>query len=327
MSDGYSPKTYREQGGDRFVVAAGGKIAYEVATLAAIGNSQATAAAIACQVTRVTSADNTLAVVLPTAVVGDTFVVINSVANKTLPVYPATGAQINAGGANAAFTVGPGKAAAFHCTALLTWYVDGQAAATPTVAQLTTLIGAGDVGALHTHAAAYSALAHTHALAAGATDVTASAAEVNTLAASGITNADLVKVHALTATAAQINALAYAQYFKTSPTVAQINAGTFACVPAIAGKQFYPLFAAFVSHTSAADSTLVRLVEDGGGVVMSHAIADLADGVWASITGGVVVTTLLNTALTANKAILINATVAPLTGTVTMDVVVCGYYL
>ena len=116
------------------------------AVLAATGNSQGTAAAIASQVTLVTSADNTTAVKLPTAVIGQTFIVINTVSNKTLPVYPATGAAINGGGANAAFTVGPGKLATFHCTALLTWYADLQSAATPNTTELALLAGAGTGG-------------------------------------------------------------------------------------------------------------------------------------------------------------------------------------
>ncbi|MFH0914827.1 MAG: hypothetical protein V1912_00060 [bacterium] len=106
------------------------------AVLAALGNSQGTAAAVAAQVTLVTASNGTKAVVLPTAVVGQTFIVVNTVANATLPVYPASGAQINGGGADAALTLGPGQVGIFHCTALLTWYVQGQAAATATTTEL-----------------------------------------------------------------------------------------------------------------------------------------------------------------------------------------------
>lgn len=113
----------------------------EAATLAAAGNSQGTAAAIVAQVSIVTGADNTTAVRLPVAAAGQAYVVVNTVANKVLPVYPATGAQINGGGADAAFTLGPGQAAVFHCTAALTWYVKGQAAATPTVTELAAVAG------------------------------------------------------------------------------------------------------------------------------------------------------------------------------------------
>jgi len=110
--------------------------------VAAAGNSQGTAAALTADVNIITGADNTTAVKLPVAVIGQAITVVNSVANKTLPVYPATGAQINGGGANAAFTLGPGQAATFHCTALLTWYARGQAAATPTTTELAFLAGA-----------------------------------------------------------------------------------------------------------------------------------------------------------------------------------------
>lgn len=48
---------------------------------------------------------------------------------------------------------------------------------------------------------------HKHTLANSATDVAATKDEVNTLASSGITNADLIKVHALTPSAAEINVI------------------------------------------------------------------------------------------------------------------------
>lgn len=161
------------------------------AVLAAAGNSQGTAAAIASQVTLVTGADNTTAVVLPTAVVGQTFVVVNTVANKTLPVYPATGAAINGGSANAAFTLGPGKAGIFHCTALLTWYVDGQAAATPNTTELALLTGAGtggtvvaskaQIGDANQNIGAVKCTGLSVGTSGSETAVTATAAEINEL--------------------------------------------------------------------------------------------------------------------------------------------------
>jgi len=89
----------------------------------------------------VTGANATTCVVLPTAVVGMKIRVVNTVTSAALPVFPATGAAINGGSANAAFTMGPARAATFICTALLTWYVEAIAAATATVAELNYVAG------------------------------------------------------------------------------------------------------------------------------------------------------------------------------------------
>lgn len=53
-------------------------------------------------------------------------------------------------------------------------------------------------------------LGNTGGTTSNGTAVTATAAEINTLASSSVTNADLVKLHAITATAANINAVANA---------------------------------------------------------------------------------------------------------------------
>jgi hypothetical protein len=105
------------------------------AVVAAVGNSQGTAAALTADRNLVTDADGTKAVTLPTAVVGQSIRIVNTSASSPLPVYPATGAAINGGSANAAFTIGAGRAAEFHCSAALTWTCEGSAAATATVTE------------------------------------------------------------------------------------------------------------------------------------------------------------------------------------------------
>lgn len=116
-------------------------IPLQTAVVAAVGANQGNGAALTKDVNLVTSADNTTCVVLPTAVAGMAIRVVNTVANKTLPVFPASGAQINGGGADAVFTMGAAKAATFICTAALTWYVEPIAAATATAAELNYLAG------------------------------------------------------------------------------------------------------------------------------------------------------------------------------------------
>ncbi len=74
-------------------------------TLAAAGNSQATAAKIKAAVSNVTGANGTLAVVLPKADVGNVRIVYNSVATNGLPIYPQSGGTINGGSGDAAITI------------------------------------------------------------------------------------------------------------------------------------------------------------------------------------------------------------------------------
>jgi hypothetical protein len=133
---------------------------------------------------------------------------------------------------------------------------------------------------------------------------------------------------AVTASAAQLNALTEPLFVDHVVTVAEVKAG-HVVVPAIAGKQFYPTFAAMVATGSVTTSTVISLVEStSAGVVLSHVAADMASGVWAGPTGGTVVTTLLNTALTIGEGIKIVDT-APnsLTVTTAIRVIVSGYYI
>lgn len=97
---------------------------FTAATLAATGNSQGTAAPIVSETVYVTAADGTTAVLLPTAVAGRRLVVINTVTSAVLPVYPATGAAINAAAANAAVNLPAAAIAVFYATSATQWYAE-----------------------------------------------------------------------------------------------------------------------------------------------------------------------------------------------------------
>jgi hypothetical protein len=148
----------------------------------------------------------------------------------------------------------------------------------------------------------------------------------------GITN--------LVPTVAQLNTL-YASYVAqlTNPvvirknvTTAQMNAGTTAVVPAVAGMRFQVLGygISMRANGTAAGPTTIGLKEDGGAVFLSHVTADMTDGVWNSTVGGTAVITGLTTGgmtAVANKALL--AYVAGGTALITttsVDYIVAGYY-
>lgn len=75
-------------------------------------------------------------------------------------------------------------------------------------------------------------------LAIASTDVTATASEINTLASSGITNADLVKVHAVTATAAEINKLTGTPAGLTATEIGYLDGVTSALKGSIINSTF-----------------------------------------------------------------------------------------
>ena len=116
------------------------------AVVAALGTTTANAAVLSADQNIITGADGTKGVRLPLGVAGKDVVVINSVGTSILKVYPDTGGQINAGGANVAFSLGPGHAAVFYCTAALVWYVAASAATAATPTELALLNGAGTGG-------------------------------------------------------------------------------------------------------------------------------------------------------------------------------------
>jgi hypothetical protein len=140
----------------------------------------------------------------------------------------------------------------------------------------------------------------------------------------------------VTATAAELNLLdgigAVASIFDHTFTTAEIkaqNGVSNLLVPAIAGKQFFPVYAAMCAAGSVTTSTTIRLVEStSAGVVLSHIAADMTDGVWVGPTGGTVVITKLNSALTISEGItIIDAAANSLTVTTAIRAIVAGYYI
>ena len=80
----------------------------DVGTIVAAGGNQGAAEAIVDQVTYVSASDNAKGVRLPVgaaAIIGAGYTIYNTVASKALLVYPGTGGNINAVGANTAITI------------------------------------------------------------------------------------------------------------------------------------------------------------------------------------------------------------------------------
>lgn len=124
---------------DAISFASAGLLGMSRGTLAATGSGASTAAVITEQVTAVTASDGTKAVALPAAATTTgPLLVINTVTTANLPVYPVNGGNdnINAGAEDAAFTMGPGKAAWFIPTSATQWYVEDFAAVTSTTTEL-----------------------------------------------------------------------------------------------------------------------------------------------------------------------------------------------
>ena len=91
------------------------------ALVAASGSAQG-AGALSAGINVVTSANGTKVVTLPTAVAGYTVVVINTVTNQNLPVYPASGAKVNALSTDAAITLPAATLAVFYAYSATQWY-------------------------------------------------------------------------------------------------------------------------------------------------------------------------------------------------------------
>ena len=92
-------------------------------TVGAGNNTQALAVPLTAEVNVIgtSSATASTGVRLPAGVIaGDAVVVFNAGANTTL-VYPATGGKIDAGAANAGFTLATGKKAKFHAVNGTDW--------------------------------------------------------------------------------------------------------------------------------------------------------------------------------------------------------------
>ena len=99
-----------------------GAVRLPVASVAATGNSQGTAAALSEGINVVTAADDTKGVVLPTAVAGMVVIVKNTVSGKTLKVYPATGAAVNAVAANGSYDLGSVLSTLLVASSTTQWY-------------------------------------------------------------------------------------------------------------------------------------------------------------------------------------------------------------
>lgn len=82
-----------------------GLILADVGTLAADGTTAQNPAAIANHVTMVTAADGTKGVQLPSASIGEIYLIANTVANQTLKLYPSTGSYFNGLGQDVAVSL------------------------------------------------------------------------------------------------------------------------------------------------------------------------------------------------------------------------------
>lgn len=95
---------------------------------AGAGTNQGTGTALTADANAVTGADGTVGVVLPTATATSVVTVVNTSPTALLKVYPATGAQINALGANAAFALAAGETAVFVGRSATLWYTAAEGA-------------------------------------------------------------------------------------------------------------------------------------------------------------------------------------------------------
>lgn len=161
---------------------------------------------------------------------------------------------------------------------------------------------------------------------------TATKAEMDALHSQGCIAADFAKLHAITSAAADIDAAvaeAAVQVFEATVTLAQLNAGVTAVVPAVSGKRFVAVDAWMEAiGADPAGGTLIRLKEEtSNAVVMSHVIADFASNAVVGKTGGTVVITKLATPLVANKAILMDGTGNAMTTVTSIHAIVMGFYV
>jgi hypothetical protein len=92
-----------------------------VATVAATGGNQDSAAALDWGFTLVTGADDSKGVILPDATTGGSVTVLNAEAANTFEVYPASGETINGGNADVAVTVGNAEASIFIAISDTAW--------------------------------------------------------------------------------------------------------------------------------------------------------------------------------------------------------------
>ena len=99
-----------------------GAVRLPVATVAAAGTNQGTAAALSEGINIVTGTNDTKGVILPTAVAGMVVIVKNTVSGKTLKLYPASGAAINAVAANGSYDLGSVLSTLLVASSATQWY-------------------------------------------------------------------------------------------------------------------------------------------------------------------------------------------------------------
>jgi hypothetical protein len=92
--------------------------------ISAAGTAQGNATAIAKEINVVSTVASGAGVVLPTAVAGMVVSITNTSANALL-VYPATGAAINTGSANAAYSQPAGATLQYLAPTTTQWYTVG----------------------------------------------------------------------------------------------------------------------------------------------------------------------------------------------------------
>jgi hypothetical protein len=119
-------------------------------SIAATGSTSANGASITKQISTVTAADNTKAVVLPAAATTQApLLIVNTVTTATLPVFPVDGGndQINGGAEDAAWVLGPGQSSWFIPVSATQWWAapvsgGGAAQASRTVTGTATITAA-----------------------------------------------------------------------------------------------------------------------------------------------------------------------------------------
>lgn len=129
------------------IYSAAGLVARSSAAPAAAGTNQSTATAMTAELNAVTGADGAKGVALPVPVADIAIVVVNTDAAAALFVYPPTGAQINALGANAAMTIPGGQSRTFVGRSATLYYAAavGPAQTAPTAKTVTAAITAAEL--------------------------------------------------------------------------------------------------------------------------------------------------------------------------------------
>ena len=213
------------------VYSSAGGLARSSATVTALSSDQAGAAALTAEFNAISAADGTKGVKLPTAAADKVVDIVNTSASAVLKVYPATGGQINALGANAAFSIGPGRTAKFIGRSATLWYTAADEAALPTAAEL-NLVNTAVVGTVvNSKAAIYSAAgglarssASVTALSSDQAGAAALSAEINSVTAADDTKAVKLPTAAANLIIEVINTVRTASLPVFPATGGQINA-------------------------------------------------------------------------------------------------------